>query len=202
MVRVARRIGARLAERALPMPQGRAVDQGRAPRRTLAGAIQVGVVSVVGLLLMALSQPLLPGISLPLLFSLGLTFLALAFWRAAKDLQGHVTAGAEVAAHVLERPTKRAHSTDEALAQVERLLPGIGSLAPVTMSAASAAAGHTLAELNLRGLTGATVVAVARERARWCIPRPRAHRGGRRAGAVGLARGRAAAVEMLGKGRE
>jgi monovalent cation:H+ antiporter-2, CPA2 family len=203
IVSVARRLGVRLAERALPLPQGRAVDQGRSPRRTLAGAIQLGIVSVVGLLLLALSQPLLPGISLPLLFALGFTFLALAFWRSATDLQGHVTAGAEVALHVLERPTRRAHSTEEALAQVERLLPGIGSLAPVTITAASAAAGHTLAELNLRGLTGATVVAVARE------GEPKVYPDGHErieAGDVLALTGShaavAAAVEMLGKGRE
>jgi len=202
IVSVARRLGLRLAERALPLPQGRAVDQGRSPRRTLAGAIQLGIVSVVGLLLLALSQPLLPGISLPLLFALGLTFLALAFWRSATDLQGHVTAGAEVALHVLEQPTRRAHSTAEALAQVERLLPGIGSLAPVTITAASAAAGHTLAELNLRGLTGATVVAVARE------GEPKVYPDGHErieAGDVLALSGShaavAAAVELLGKER-
>ncbi|MFL5519444.1 MAG: cation:proton antiporter regulatory subunit, partial [Gemmatimonadales bacterium] len=133
------------------------------PRRALAGAIQLGIVAVVGLVLLAISQPLLPGLGLPLLFLLGLMFLTVAFWRSATDLQGHVRAGAEVALHVLARPSTRARSTEEALAQVERLLPGIGSLAPATIAEGSAAAGHTLAELNLRGLTGATVVAVSRQ---------------------------------------
>jgi len=162
IVRVARRLGRRGAERALPTPTGRAVDQGRSPRRALAGAIQLGIVAVVGLVLLAVSQPLLAGIGLPIVFLLGLAFLMLAFWRAATDLQGHVTAGAEVALHVLEHPTTRAHSAEEALMQVERLLPGIGSLAPATIGAESIAAGRTLADLNLRGLTGATVVAVSR----------------------------------------
>ena len=163
IARVARRLGGRLAERALPLPAGRAVDQGRSPRRALAGAIQLGIVAVVGLVLLAISQPLMPGLGLPLLFLLGLMFLTVAFWRSATDLQGHVRAGAEVALHVLARPSTRARSTEEALAQVERLLPGIGSLAPATITEGSAAAGHTLAELNLRGLTGATVVAVSRQ---------------------------------------
>jgi len=162
IVRVARRLGRRLAERALPTPVGRVVDQGRSPRRALAGAIQLGIVAVVGLVLLAVSQPLLTGIGLPVVFLLGLAFLTLAFWRSATDLQGHVTAGAQVALHVLEHPTTRAHSTEEALAQVEQLLPGIGSLAPVTIAAGSIAADRTLADLNLRGLTGATVVAVSR----------------------------------------
>ena len=42
------------------------------------------------------------------------------------------------------------------------MLPGIGHLSALTVDAESAADGQTLADLNLRGLTGATVVAVSR----------------------------------------
>jgi CPA2 family monovalent cation:H+ antiporter-2 len=42
------------------------------------------------------------------------------------------------------------------------LLPGLGEPTPVRLEATSPAIGRTLAELNLRGLTGATVLAIHR----------------------------------------
>jgi CPA2 family monovalent cation:H+ antiporter-2 len=67
-----------------------------------------------------------------------------------------------VAAHVLGAGHRRLGSPDEALAQVENLLPGIGSLHAVSVTEGGRADGFTLGELNLRGLTGATVVAIYR----------------------------------------
>jgi len=161
MVRAGRGIAERLAARALPPPP-RGVDQGRAPRRTLVLALQVAGLLAVGLLIVAVTQPFLPRLSAPALVALVLAFLSVAFWRAAQDLQGHVQATAEVAAHVLVSDHRRADSPDAALAMVEKLLPGIGSLSAFTVEAGGPADKHTLAELNLRGLTGATVVAVSR----------------------------------------
>ncbi len=161
MVRAGRNIAEKLAARALP-PPSRGVDQGRAPRRTLVLALQVGALLSVGLLIVAVTQPFLPRLSAPALIALVLAFLGVAFWRAAKDLQGHMRAGAEVAAHMLTAEHRRFDSADGALLQVEKLLPGIGSLSAVTVQAGGPADKRTLAELNLRGLTGATVVAVSR----------------------------------------
>ena len=161
MVRAGRDIAQRLAARALP-PPARGVDQGRAPRRTLVLALQVAGLLAVGLLIVAVTQPFLPRLSAPALIALVLAFLSVAFWRAAQDLQGHVRATAEVAAHVLVSDHRRADTPDAALAQVANLLPGIGSLSAFTVEAGGPADRHTLAELNLRGLTGATVVAVCR----------------------------------------
>lgn len=161
MVRAGRGIAERLAARALP-PPARGVDQGRAPRRTLVLALQVGALLGIGLLIVAVTQPFLPRMSAPGLVALVLAFLGVAFWRAAQDLQGHVRATAEVAAHVLVSDHRRADTPDGALAQVEKLLPGIGSLSAFAVKAGGPADKHTLAELNLRGLTGATVVAVCR----------------------------------------
>jgi CPA2 family monovalent cation:H+ antiporter-2 len=162
MVRVARRLGLRVAERAMPTPAGRAVDQARSPRRVLAASIELGVVGVLGLLLLAVTQPLLRGVGGPVLFLLVLAFLGLAFWRSAADLEGHVRAGAEVALHVLAKDAGLPEKRDADLHTVEMMLPGIGALASVTIAPGNRAAGRTLAELNLRGLTGATVVAIHR----------------------------------------
>ncbi len=161
MMRAGREIAERLAARALPPPP-RGVDQGRAPRRTLVLALQVGALLAVGLLIVGVTQPFLPRLSAPALVALVMFFLGIAFWRAAKDLQGHMQAGAEVAAHMLTAEHHRVEPTDAALMQVEKLLPGIGSLSAVTVEKGGPADKRTLAELNLRGLTGATVVAVSR----------------------------------------
>jgi len=90
--------------------------------------------------------------------------LGVAFWRSATNLQGHVRAGAEVvlealAAQSRPRPTPTATDT---LEQVHQLLPGLGALAAVPLDAGSAVIGRTLAQVNLRGRTGATVLAITR----------------------------------------
>jgi hypothetical protein len=124
--------------------------------------LQVGALLAVGLVIVAVTQPFLPRLSAPALVALVMFFLGIAFWRAAKDLQGHVQAGAEVAAHMLTSEHHRFEPSDAALMQVEKLLPGIGSLSAVTVEKGGPADKRTLADLNLRGLTGATVVAVSR----------------------------------------
>jgi len=43
-----------------------------------------------------------------------------------------------------------------------KILPGLGDPVPVRLHETSAAVGKTLAQLNLRGLTGATVLAILR----------------------------------------
>jgi CPA2 family monovalent cation:H+ antiporter-2 len=54
--------------------------------------------------------------------------------------------------------------------EVRALLPGIGELTQVVVGAQDAAAGQTLAALNLRGLTGASVVAICRGPERIVVP--------------------------------
>ncbi|MGH7427954.1 MAG: cation:proton antiporter regulatory subunit, partial [Candidatus Methylomirabilaceae bacterium] len=53
--------------------------------------------------------------------------------------------------------------TGETLEHVHQLLPGLGELAAVRLDAGSPAVRKTLAQLNLRGITGATVLVVTRE---------------------------------------
>jgi CPA2 family monovalent cation:H+ antiporter-2 len=64
-----------------------------------------------------------------------------------------------LAAQSRVRPDRRAPPT---LERVQALLPGLGAPVPVRLSATSPAVGRTLAELNLRGVTGATVLAITR----------------------------------------
>jgi CPA2 family monovalent cation:H+ antiporter-2 len=86
--------------------------------------------------------------------------LATAFWRTAAELDRHTRAGAELVVHVLG---KQARSGDTGMFEVVRgMLPGLGTIVPVEVAAGSEAAGKTLGELNLRGRTGAIVVALSR----------------------------------------
>jgi CPA2 family monovalent cation:H+ antiporter-2 len=57
-------------------------------------------------------------------------------------------------------------STDDEISKtmehVSAALPGLGEPTPVVLRASSQAVGRTLAELNLRGLTGATILCISR----------------------------------------
>ena len=165
VVRVSQRLGVRLARLALPTERGRRVDFAAAPRRMLLVTIQLAAVLLVGAPLLALSQPFLPALPGIALFAVVMLALSVAFWRSATNLQGHVRAGAQV---VLESLTSRSRhpavrSPDsDTLEHVHKLLPGLGALAAVRLEAGSPAIGKTLKQLNLRGRTGATVLAVTR----------------------------------------
>ena len=164
VVRVSQKLGLTLARLALPAEKHRRVDFAAAPRRMLIVTFQLASVLLVGLPLLALTQPFLPGALGALVLAVLMVGLSVAFWRSATNLQGHVRAGAEVvlealAAQSRSRPTPTATDT---LEQVHQLLPGLGALAAVPLDPGSAVIGRTLAQVNLRGRTGATVLAITR----------------------------------------
>lgn len=161
LVRVGRRLGADLA--ALMLPPKTGVDPGVAPRRVLGVTLQIACVLVVGLPLVALTQPFVPGAFGAGIIGVLLAALAVSFWRNAANLQEHVRAGAQVIAGALAARARASGAVAivvEPLPEVAQLLPGLGALVAVPLSAASPAVGKTLAELNLRGRTGATVLAI------------------------------------------
>jgi CPA2 family monovalent cation:H+ antiporter-2 len=142
---------------------GRA-DLAAAPRRALVVTMELAVVLVVGLVLLAVTQPLLPPLALGLVFLALVAALLVSFWRTTRNLAGHLRAGAEVVLEGLA--TTRSDATPErppALEQAEALLPGIGHLVAVPLVAGARAVGKSLGELNLRGRTGATVLALQRD---------------------------------------
>lgn len=116
----------------------------------------------------------LPGLHGAVLLALLLVVLGFGFWRSATNLQGHVKAGAEMIVEVLGKQARGASGPDDrALAQVGQLLPGLGEPVPFRVDARSVAAGKTLAELDLRGLTGATVLAIIRDERGTIVPTAR-----------------------------
>jgi len=164
IVRVARRLAGELAAAALPLrPEGK-TDLAAAPRRVLVLTLQVIIVLLVGAPVVAITQPFLRGFTGPLIVLALLAVLGVALWRSATNLQGHVRAGAQVIVEALaaQSHAKAPGTEPETLEKVQVLLPGLGTPTPVRLEETSPAVGKSLAELNLRGLTGATVLAIHR----------------------------------------
>ena len=170
IIRTARRLGLALALQAIPAVAEGAMDPGLAPRRALIVTLQLGIVLLVGAPLVAVTAPFVPPLRGAAVLGVVLVVLGVAFYRSAANLQGHAQAGAQLIvaalAQQLAQPGAgamtaeyRAHGLDV----VHRLLPGMGEPVSVGIDDASAAVGRTLADLDLRGLTGATVLAITRE---------------------------------------
>jgi CPA2 family monovalent cation:H+ antiporter-2 len=167
LVRTMHRLALHLAESAVPRPE-RGLDQGYAPRQTLAAMLRIGLVIAVGVPLTLFTLPFVPPFGVAGVVAAYLLVLAVAFWRTARNLEAHSRAGAELVVHVL---AKQARHEDTATFEVVReMLPGMGSIVPLQVAEGSLAAGKTLGELNLRGRTGATVVAVSHDNERNSYP--------------------------------
>jgi CPA2 family monovalent cation:H+ antiporter-2 len=172
VVRVGRRLGTSLAEIALPTPAGGGrVDLASAPRRALVVALQLAIVLLAGAPLLAITQPFVPTGPGAALLAIALGLLLVAFWRSTTNLEGHVRAGAQVIVEALgSGRAANAPAPRDPLAEVHALLPGLGDLVAVRLTPESDATGKTLAELNLRGLTGATVLAITRADGGTAVP--------------------------------
>jgi CPA2 family monovalent cation:H+ antiporter-2 len=165
IIRVGKKLGIYFARMALPAKKEGKVDFVAAPRRMLVVTLQLGSVMLVGLPLLAVTQPFMPSTPVASILVVFLGILAVIFWRSATDLQGHVRAGAEVIAEALNFQTRSsaAQKEDEnKLSEIHQLLPGLGDLVSVELKKGNSFVGKTLAESNLRGVTGATVLAIIR----------------------------------------
>jgi CPA2 family monovalent cation:H+ antiporter-2 len=156
-VRSARILGASLAANALPTRA--ALDMADAPRKTLMLILELLTVLMVGVILLAATQPFLPSISGPAFLLVMLAIFAFMVWRGAADLQAHYKAGAQVIAEALSK----ASQSDESIHDVEQMLPGLGDISSVAVKESSPVIGKTLADLDIHGQTGALVVAIRRD---------------------------------------
>ncbi len=162
IVRVAGRLGQELALIALPARHEGKLDLAAAPRRVLVLTLQIALVILIGMPLVAITQPFLRGIHAAIVLVVAIAGLAVLFWRRAADLEGHVRAGAELIAELLRAQSRSSFDASAALAPLEDLLPGIGKPSLCRLEPGSAAVGKSLDTLNLRGRTGATVLAIVR----------------------------------------
>lgn len=165
LIRNARKLGLTLAERALPASKSR-LDLAAAPRRALVVSLQLACVIAIGMPVIAITQPFVGGS--PVLVWMGaLLVMAFVFWKSATNLEGHVRAGAQVIIEAVAREARRGRGagrtvSSETAIDPAVLLPGLGAPLTVQLDSRSPAVGKTLAELNLRGVTGATVLALRR----------------------------------------
>lgn len=172
--RLARALGFILAQEALPSANGGlgGLDLADAPRRTLLVTLQLAILLAAGAPLVAVMQPFLPSFPFVLFLLLGIAVLAVPFWRSASDLHGHVRAGAQI---VLEALAAQSHSgSDEAndFSDFRRVMPGLGEPSTLTLRPNDPAVGCTLKDLNVRGLTGATILAIERKPNEVVFPGP------------------------------
>jgi monovalent cation:H+ antiporter-2, CPA2 family len=169
--RTAQQLGTLLAHEALPAVE-KGVDFAAAPRRALVVTLQLTVVIVAVVFLVAVTKPFFPRVGSTVVVGVGLGVLLLVlgitFWRTAADLYGHARAGAEVIVAVLaqQMATEPANGSiarkPPSLDNVGKILPGLGEPVSLRIEPGSTLEGQTLAGANLRGLTGATVLAIVR----------------------------------------
>ena len=169
-LRAGRRLGLLLAEGAFPRPSV-GVDLADAPRRALRATLDLAILFAAGAPLVALTQPFLPT-HLPFGAALivGVALLALPFWRSATNLQGHVRAGAQVVLEALVAQSRSDRPAAMKLEELRTMMPGMGEPTTFTVANGAACIGRSLKELNLRGLTGATVLAIERGNGEVVVP--------------------------------
>jgi CPA2 family monovalent cation:H+ antiporter-2 len=111
----------------------------------LVAAVQLAVVLLAGAPLLAVTQPFLPTLPAALLLGAVLLLHFVVVWRSARNLQGHVRAGAQVIVEALgSRVARRSAPSRDELQQVHELASP-GRAGGVRARARSAATGRTLA---------------------------------------------------------
>jgi monovalent cation:H+ antiporter-2, CPA2 family len=174
MVRVGRRLGRTIAESVFPPAGDEDVDLAAAPRRALVVTLELGLVLLVGAPIVAVTQPFLSGFHGAELLVAILFVLGIVFWRSTTNLQGHVRAGAQVIVEALANQSKKPSGMPvEAPPKLGAILEGLGEPIAVELTPDSPAVGRTLAELNVRGLTGATILAITRGESATIMPSAR-----------------------------
>ncbi|MDZ4818901.1 MAG: cation:proton antiporter [Planctomycetota bacterium] len=172
MIRVARFLGLEMSNRVFPVANPDKLDSANASRRLFVVALQLAIVILVGTPLMAITQPFIPPLQGAVVLVLLLSLLTVSFWRRATNLQGHARAAAIVLAEALAQSTKdgRATAYNESTEQISAMMMGFGATKRVIIPMGSEVAGKTLAEINLRGLTGATILAILRNGETLTVP--------------------------------
>jgi CPA2 family monovalent cation:H+ antiporter-2 len=166
-VRVSRALGVVLAAQALPRQGGDGgLDLAAAPRRALVVTLQLCVLLGAGIPVVAITQPFLPSVPGAVFLLIGVALLAVPFWRSAANLEGHARAGAQVILEALARqshaPAKTPGATPGPDGDLARLFPGLGQAVTLVLPPGAPAVGRTPQDLDLRGATGATLIAIGR----------------------------------------
>lgn len=167
LLRLTRVIASRLAQRSMPTPSPGRLDRAFAPRTAFVRMLHYGLLVCCALPLFAVLVPLAPNAPVLLLAGTLAVVGVVAVWRSATSLYGHARAGAEVIVMALmQHDNVRGPQAqlEAAMTRVTAMLPGLGDPEPLRLREGDPAVGQTLASLDLRGATGANVVAILRVR--------------------------------------
>jgi len=162
---VVRHLALSLAETAVPqsLHDVQRPELGSSARRTLSITLQLVVLLLVGLPLVVVTQPFLSGVPGALLLALALLIASIAVMHNAQQLEGEVRAGTQLIAAAIQQSGRDARQSIGSRDDVQQFLAELGEPKQVQLKSESRAVGQTLVSLDVRGSTGATVLAIARE---------------------------------------
>jgi CPA2 family monovalent cation:H+ antiporter-2 len=167
-------IARQLALIVIPAPEdggGEELDLGLAPRRALTLMFELAIACVVTIPVVATIQPFTGTASL--VVGGIVVFLLAVTYRSIYDFTQHVRAGSELILELMQTAkTTGPHEAQPIGPQLENVLPGFGGLVSITLADASSAVGKSLAQLDLRAKTGATVLAIGRGGGGFATPTP------------------------------
>jgi CPA2 family monovalent cation:H+ antiporter-2 len=170
VLRTTHRFGRLLGEVAIPRRPDGSLDLGHQPRLVIQAAIRLVGILIAGSALVAITQPFLPGWVAGQVLLVAVVVLAVLFWRTARGLQGHVRAAAQAVLEVLSAQRASGSDAHSTIEETQQLFPGLGAPIRFELPANSPAVGRSLAELDLRSATGATVLALVRDGQGFAIP--------------------------------
>jgi CPA2 family monovalent cation:H+ antiporter-2 len=161
-----------LVAKAMPHAEPGKLDLAAAPRRALLVTLQIGIVLLVGMPLLAIFQPFLPGFPVAVPLVGVLLLLGILFWRGAANLEGHVKAVSQVIVDQLSKQaeTEGADEDADALRKIQILFPGLGHIVRLRLRSDCFSVGRTLSELNVGSLTGAKILVILRGEGNAVIP--------------------------------
>ncbi|MFT3697886.1 MAG: cation:proton antiporter [Kofleriaceae bacterium] len=163
LARTINQLARRLATDLIPIANE--LDAGRAARRALILTLDLGFALGVTMPIVAMVQPFVPA-SFAAVIVLAV-ILVLVVRRSLVDFEGHVRAGTELVVELLAAGDT---PQPDQLAQVATILPGFDGQS--TALVGDKTAGKSLAELDLRAKTGATVLAIVRDGKGMATPSP------------------------------
>jgi CPA2 family monovalent cation:H+ antiporter-2 len=173
VLRTTQRFARLIGEVAMPRTREDELDLGRHPRVVLEAAVRLVGILIVGSALIAITQPFLRGYTAVVVLLVSILVLAVLFWRTAAGLHGHVRAAAQAVIEALAAQTGARAPHEAGVDPMERarsLFPGLGAPIRFELSPTSPAVGRSLAQLELRAATGATVMAIVRGNSGIAVP--------------------------------
>ena len=123
----------------------------------LTRGLQLAAILGTGMLVVAVTRPFVPPGWGILALSVLLVPAAVALWRSRAPLESHVQSATLALFELLRRPDPSVEATPH----VESLLQGLGDVTRIAIPPGAPGVGATLAGLDLRAQTGATVLAIA-----------------------------------------